>query len=236
MVDQLFHRHRHALFVGQDALGVGEIDRAVWHGVEHLAADADRLAHFLHADLIAGVAVAFFGDRHVEFVLFVAEVRAVFAEVASDTGGAQVRAGHAPGDGRFAADHTDIDHAVEEDFVFIEQLADFFDGDGALVEEGADGGIEASGHVAQLAADAGVGRGEASARELLAEVIDLFALGEGVEENRHRADVHGANADAQHVGRDASEFAAEHAQRLAARWQRPVHQLFDGAGIGDVVG
>ena len=100
----------------------------------------------------------------------------------------------------------------------------------------ADGGLEARRHVAELAADAGVGGGETGAGELLAEVVDLFPLGEGVEENGHRADVHGADADAEHVGGNAGEFAAEHAQGLAARRQRPAHQFFDGAGVGDVVG
>ena len=58
----------------------------------------------------------------------------------------------------------------------------------------------------------------------------------GVEENGHRADVHGADADAEHVGGKPGEFAAQHAQGLAARWQRPAHEFLDRTGVGHVVG
>ena len=108
--------------------------------------------------------------------------------------------------------------------------------DHALGEELADGGLEAGRHVAELAADAGVGGGETGAGELFAEVVNFFALGHGVEENGHRADVHGADADAEHVGGKPGQFAAQHAQGLAARRQRPAHEFFHGTGVGDVVG
>ena len=86
-----------------------------------------------------------------------------------------------------------------------------------------------------MSADAGVRGGEAGAGELLAKIINLLPLGEGVEENRHRTDVHGADADAEHVGGYSRKLAAKYAQGLAARRQRPAHQFFDGAGVGDII-
>lgn len=235
VVDEFFHRHEHALFVRKYAFGIGEIHWAVRHGIEHLAADLDGLAHFLHADLVAGVAIAFLGNGYIEIILFVAEIRAALAQVAVAAGGAEVGACHAEGDGGFLGNDADVHHAVSEDFVVIEELGDFPDGDFAFIEEGADGGIEAGRHIAHLPADAGVGGGETRSGELLAEVIDLFPLGEGVEENGHRADVHGADTDAEHVGGDAGELAAKDAKSLAARWQLPAHEFFDRTGVGDVV-
>ena len=67
-------------------------------------------------------------------------------------------------------------------------------------------------NVADLATYAGVGSGETSSGELFAEVVDLFALGEGVEENGHCSHVHRANADSEHVGGDTGKLTAEDAQ------------------------
>jgi hypothetical protein len=117
-----------------------------------------------------------------------------------NAGGPQVGTGETPGDGGLAADHADIDHAVEEDLVFIEQLGDFADGEFALGEELADRGFEAGRHVAELTSDAGEGGGETRPGELFAEVVDFLAFGEGVKEHGHRTHVHRADADSEHVG------------------------------------
>lgn len=236
MVDELLHRHHDIFLFRENSFGVGEVDVASGHGVEDLAANFDGLAHFLHADLVACVAVAFFGDGDVELVLFVAEVGAIFAEVARNARGAEVRASDAPVDGVFGRNHADVGHAVDEDFVGIEELGDFVDGGGAFIEEGAHGLLEAGWHVAELTADAGERSGETCAGELFAEVVDFLAFGEGVEEDGHGADVHGANANAEHVRGNSREFAAEDAEGLSARGKLPAHEFFDGASVGDVVG
>ncbi len=200
MVDQLLHRHQHPLLRREHAFRIRQVDRARWHRVEHLSADADRLAHFFHTDLVAGVAIALVCDRHVEIVFFVAEIRAVLAEIAVDARGTEVRPGHPEGNGRLPRDHAYVDHPVAENFIIVQQLGDLAEGDRALIKEGADRLIEADRHVAKLAADAGVGGGETGTGELLAEIVNLFPLGKCVEENSHRADIHCADADPQHVG------------------------------------
>ncbi len=98
-----------------------------------------------------------------------------------------------------------------------EQRVDLVDDGHDFVEELLQPGDEGRRQVARLAADAGVAGGEARAGELLAQVVDLFALGEGVEEDGHRAHIHGEAADAEQVRGDARQLAADHADGLAAR-------------------
>ena len=43
-----------------------------------------------------------------------------------------------------------------------------------------------------------------------------FPLREGVEKHRHGADVHGEGAQSEHVRRNTGQFAADHADELAA--------------------
>ena len=161
-----------------------------------MAANQNGLPHFLHPHLIAGIAVAFVGDRHVELILLVAEVRAVLAQIASHSGCPEIRSSHAPSDGGLATDRTDINHAVDENFVFIQQFADLADGNQALIEELSDRGLESRRHVTKLATDAGVRGGKTGTSELLAQVVNFFPLREGVEEDGHRTDVHGTNSHA----------------------------------------
>ncbi len=127
-------------------------------------------------------------------------------------------------------------HAADADFILVEQLGNFLDRNTALIQESTNLFLKACGHVAQLPADASVGSSETRTSQLLTEIVDLFALGECVEEDSHCADVHGAHTDPEHVGGNAGEFAAQHAQCLTARGKFPAHQFFHGAGIGDIVG
>ena len=50
--------------------------------------------------------------------------------------------------------------------------------------------------IARLTADSRVAGGETRAGEKLEEVIEFLPLGEGVEEDRHRAEIHGEGAQA----------------------------------------
>ena len=79
-------------------------------------------------------------------------------------------------------------------------MVDFVDLGGEFVEEFREVGEEFRGDVARLASDAGIGCGEAGTGELLAEVVDLLAFGEGVEEDGHGTAVHGEDAHAEEVG------------------------------------
>ena len=89
--------------------------------------------------------------------------------------------------------------------------------------------------IADLAADAGVGSGEARAGEELEKIVEFFALGEGVEEHRHRAEIERHRAEPEQVRGDARRLAADDADGFAARRQFPAHQFLDGERVGDVV-
>ena len=211
VVNEFLHTHHDALFLGERRLGIDDVDVAFGHGFDHLTDDLDRLTNFFHSDEIAVVAITVFRNGDIELVFLVAEIRAVPAKVTVDATGAQIWPRHAVADGVFFADHSDITHALEVDLVLVEKSGNFAHRCFAFVEELKNILIESFGKVADLAADAGVGSGESRSGDFLTEVVDFFALGEGVEEDGHRADVHGANAHSQHVGGNAGQFAAKNA-------------------------
>src|SRR3984893_15039565 len=64
----------------------------------------------------------------------------------------------------------------------------------------------------------------------------IFALGEGVEEHRHRANVESHRPHAKQVRRDARRFATDVANGPAAGRNLPAHQFFHGQRVSDVIG
>ena len=66
--------------------------------------------------------------------------------------------------------------------------------------------------------------------------MDFFTFLIAVQEHGHGAYVHGVHAHSQNVGGKTGKLQGEHAQGLAAGRKFPAHQLFHGAGVGDVVG
>ena len=70
---------------------------------------------------------------------------------------------------------------------------------------------------------------------MLDEIVDFFALCEGVEEDRCGTEIHPEAADAKKVGRNAGQFAADDSNRLAARGQFPAHKFLHSQGVGHIV-
>src|SRR5690606_39102226 len=96
-------------------------------GGEPLAAllhQADRLAHFLHANEIAVVAIPVLADGNVELELVVALVRLALAQVPGGPRAPDHDAAEAVGPGVLLADHADIDVPLLEDPVVGEQALD----------------------------------------------------------------------------------------------------------------
>ena len=166
----------------------------------------------------------------------VGEVGLRFAHVVGDAAAADVRAGEAEVDRVFLGDDADALVAVDEDLVAREQRVELVDLALELLGEGLALVGPAGRQIADLAADARVAGGEARAGERLDQVVDFLALGEGVEEERHRAGVHRQRAHAEQVRGDARQLAAQHADDLAARRDGPAHELLDRERVGDVVG
>ena len=111
------------------------------------------------------------------------------AQVVVDAGAAEVRAGEAEGDGVFLARSRRCPAVRSTKMrLRVSSLSISSIDRQDLVEELLQHrSMNAVGQVAGLAADARVAGGEARAGELLDEVVDLLALGEGVEEDGHRA-------------------------------------------------
>lgn len=114
-------------FFRQNALGIGHADGAAGKAGDDLLDNADGLADFLAAALITGVAIAFVGDRHVELVFLVAQVRLVLAEIVRDAGSAEIGSGDAVTDRLFLGDRADADRAIHENLVPAEQSVELID-------------------------------------------------------------------------------------------------------------
>ncbi len=95
--------------------------------------------------------------------------------------------------------------------------------------------VEAGRQVHHQPADAEVGGRHALARRGLDEVEDALALAEGVEEDRHRADVERVRAEPDHVRGDALQLAHEHADDLRPLGNLQPQELLDRHAVGEVV-
>ena len=89
--------------------------------------------------------------------------------------------------------------------------------------------------IADLSAYAGVGCGEPGARQEFEQVIKLFALGERVKEDRHRAEIERHRAEPEEMRGNARCFAANRADRFSARRNFPAHQFFDRERVGHII-
>ncbi len=157
------------------------------------------------------------------------------AKIVLDAAAAQVWPGERVSDRAFAGNHADVPRSVDEDPIPRQQFVDLIQLRNETIEELFELRDESGGQIANLAADAGVGRGESGAGQELEKIIEFFALGEGVEKDRHGAEIQRHRAEPQEMRRDARRFAADHPNRFAAGRQFPTHQLLNREGVGDVV-
>ena len=169
VMDERLHRALHLAALRRHDLAVIGRDRAPCRSalvqlVDALLHDADRLAHLLHADEVAVVAVAVLADRNVEIHLGVALVGLRLAEVPGGAGAAHHHAGKAPLPGVVEADDADIDVALLEDAVAGEQPVDVVDDLQERVAERADVVDELLRQVLVHAARPEIGRMHAAAR------------------------------------------------------------------------
>ena len=215
-MDQLLHAREHLLLVRQDDLAVTHVDRAAGQCGEALLEQAHALAHLLHADEVTVVTVTRLAVRHVKVEPVVHEIRVHLAKVVLHAAPAQIRASQAEIDRLLPADHADVAGAIHKNLVPCEQLVRLADGHADFLGELGQFLRPAIRQITRQPADARVGRRETRAGQRLNQVVDFFALGKRVQEHRHRADIHGKRPDAEKMRRDAGQFAADHADVLAA--------------------
>ncbi len=179
--------------------------------------DPHRLVHFVEAHHEARVGVAFGARNHVELVVFVTAVRERAPHVVRHAGRAQRGSGDAPRDRVVGVEDTDVDHAVLQDRVLLQERAQIAHARIVHRDQLVDFAQKALGQIVAQAADAQVVRMHARAAGEFGQVEDAFAQIEGVEKARNRAEIDAARAEPNAVRRDAVQFAQQNARMLSAR-------------------
>ena len=144
-----------------------------------------------------------------------------------DARGAEGRAGVAFPEHVLAREHADALVAVDPDAIAVEELLPVGDLLLELVAEALRHGEGLVGEVEREAADARVGDGEARARDLVEDGVDLLAVLERPQEDRQRAGVHHHRAGPQEVAGDAGELTADGPEPLGALGGLDAGQLLD---------
>ena len=86
------------------------------------------------------------------------------------------------------------------------------------------------------AADPEIRRHHALAADRLEQAQDVFALAEAVQEDRHRAHVHGMRSQPDQVRVDAGQFVHQYPQPLRFRRNFQPEQFFDRQHVAEIVG
>src|SRR5438552_1364106 len=179
-----------------------------------LAKDLAALLHLAHADHVAVEAVAERAelaapDRHVEVELGIDGVRQVAPDVVADAGTAQVRADAGVVDRRLPADGGHVSQPLRVYLVVGDERVVLVDQRLETLEEGERLLAPPWRDVPRHAADPHVVEREPRAAELLDQVVDVFALADGMDERRVGADVHRHRADGQEMNMDAVELGGD---------------------------
>src|SRR5690606_8588975 len=254
VADQVFHARLHAFARWRSDLVVVDDDgtRVVAQPFNALPNDAIAFTHFSDTAQIAVVAIAVRADRHVEVETIVDLVRRVLADIPLHARTTQHGAGKAHGLGDLGGHHTDVHQTLlpdpvvgEQRFVFIyasrETIGEIFDeveqGAGARFVHGAHFLLAAVlaatlvlGHgVRQIAVDATrtvIRRVHARAGNSFVAVHEVFAFAEGIQEDRHGADVQRVRTEGHQVVQDACDLVEHHADVLSAQRNLQAQQVF----------
>src|SRR3954463_10138198 len=211
MVDQLLHLREHLLLFGQHGFVVRDVNGPIRKLVEALMENAHALPHLFHAHEVTIVAIAHRTNRDIELQLIVNEIGMRFAQVVIDAATTKIRASHPVINRDLFRQYTDIAGTINEDAVAGQQLLRFVEVDDHILEKLSTLVDPAGRQIARKTTDARVSCSETGARERLDQIINLFALREGVHEHRQRAHIHGERAKPQKMRRNTRQFAADHA-------------------------
>ena len=203
-------------------------DRPVGHVVEALVDDPQALLDLVHAQQVAGQAVALGAGRDVELELREDAVRMRPADVERHSRRPQVRAGHHhPQRGR-GVDRAQAAHPADEDLVLVEQGVAGVDLLGRLRHPVAQAAHELVVQVAVDATDPEVVEEHPLAGQRRQHVDDLVALDERPQDRRQAAEVERHPAEEEGVAGDPVELGREDADVLGPARDLDVHQLLEG--------
>src|SRR5438034_6975198 len=147
------------------------------------------LTHLLNSHQITIVTIASTIEAHVEIVLVVVEIRMFAAQIVFDSASPQVWPGNRIRDRALLRDDADVFCAIDENLVSGQQPVAFIETRTKVAEEFFEFRDKAFRKIADLSAHSGVGRGEPGAGQELKQIVEFFPLCEGVEKNRHRAEI-----------------------------------------------
>ena len=227
MVDQCLHgplrlgagRRRHLMVLG-DMGSVG-------HAGGALPDDRDALAHLLHADEIAVVAVAVLADGDVEFHLVVSGIGLRLAQVPGGAGGAQHRSAEAPVECVLQRHDPDVDQALLEDPVLGQEIVDIVEPFGKALGPGIDVAEQTRRQILMHASRPVICGMQPRPADPFIELHEELALLEPPQEGRDRADIRRIGRDRHQMVEDPGDLVEQHADVLAARRYFEAEQLFD---------
>ena len=117
-------------------------------------------------------------------------------QIVFDPAAPQIWPGKRVGNRAIFCNDADVLRSIDKDAIAREQFIAFIEARDKFVEKLPELRNEILGQIANLSAHARVGGGEARASQKLKKIIKFFALGEGVEEDRHCTQVEGHCTDA----------------------------------------
>ena len=116
-----------------------------------------------------------------------------------DPAAPEIRPRERVGDRALARDHADVARPINEDAVAGEKPVDLVELRDEIVQKFLQLRDECFRQIPNLTADARVGSGEARSGQEFEQIIEFLAFGEGVEKNRHRAEVERHRAEPEEV-------------------------------------
>src|SRR5579875_303336 len=230
VIDEGLHRPLHLGARRRGDLLVLHHEWPAGHPLAALLDDLETLAHLLDAHQIAVIAVAVLADRNIEIHLGIDVVGLGLAQIPGHARSAQHRPAEAPVEGILSADDADIDGALLEDAVLVEELFEVVDIGREPVHPPHDVIEEPWGQILVDAARPEIARMHARPRDALIEFHEDLALLEPPEHRRYRTNVEGEGRYVQQMIQDPCDLGEEHADILAARWRPNAEELLDREG------
>ena len=230
MVDQFLHLRQHGLLLGQQNLGVGRIPRAVGHAVDGLLEDAHALPHLFHAHEITVVTVARpcrrgYRNRNSHSRCTDAPCECPIRRPnRAGSGPSRRNRSHPPSVSTPMSRVRSMKMRLRVSSLSISSIVA-----GNSFRNFRSIGTKSGRHIVGKSADARVTGREPRAADAFAQIVNLFAFAERVEEDRHRADVHGEAADAQQMRADRGPVPRRSRGCICSAAARPCRSIFSTA-------
>ena len=197
MMDQLFHLRHDMRFRRRHVFPIHDINRPVRQFIDNLAQDPHALPHLLNTHQITIITISRTADHDIEIVILIIEIWVLTPQIMFDPASTQIWTGKRVGNRPIFRDDADVSCSIDKNTITGKQFIAFVEARHKSVEKLFELRNEIFWEIANLSTDASIRGGEARSRQQLEKIVKFFALGEGVEEDRHCAEVEGHRADTQ---------------------------------------